>query len=120
MDALPGRTAKDNRGFSVGVLSQNRAGQDRGDFGGACGRRQRGRRFEKWRRHGRVVGCHRKMATSVTIERLPDHPGVSSSYGRLRVIAGFAASFSRTMDMTNRVPFLRTADHKVFDTLNRP
>jgi hypothetical protein len=43
MKTLPGRTAKVEPAFSVGVLAEDAAGQDRGDFGGAGGRRQRGR-----------------------------------------------------------------------------
>jgi hypothetical protein len=35
MNALVGREAKSNRGFSVGVLAEDTAGQDGGDFGGA-------------------------------------------------------------------------------------
>jgi hypothetical protein len=35
MYALVGQKAKSNRGFSVGVLAEEAAGQDRGDFGGA-------------------------------------------------------------------------------------
>jgi hypothetical protein len=44
MKALVGREANSNRGFSVGVVSEDAAGEDRGDFGGAGGCRHRGGR----------------------------------------------------------------------------
>lgn len=81
MYALVGDEAKVNLAFSVdvfGVLTQEAAGQDGGDFGGACG----GGELVGWRQYGgrHVVssGCGTELGTIVMAELTLDHPGISS------------------------------------------
>lgn len=56
MDALVGREANSNRAFSVGVVPEEAAGQDGGDFGRAGVRRQLGGRGKFESSHGRLRG----------------------------------------------------------------
>ena len=81
MKALPWRTAKSKIGLSGGrggVLTQNAARQDGGDFGGALGRGELVGWGQELGRHAMSSRSDKELDTIVMAELVLDHPGISS------------------------------------------